>query len=188
MKYNFARKTFFTFFIGFIFVVGRVAQGDNAAYRVAPPPLSVPSGSAGEVRRIISQFDSWTLICDENRRQHTGICNVSQVVFDAHDLMIFSWSLVTSKDGRPFVLLRTLSTADIKRPIELYLPGQKAPLRLAYKGCEGNVCLAQAPVGPLLSQAIKSEVDVRIRYWLRSDQSYDLQVPFKGLSAAINSL
>ncbi|WP_019220752.1 invasion associated locus B family protein [Bartonella senegalensis] len=164
------------------------ASETNSVYTVQPPHLSIPKGEPGETRRIIMQFYHWTLICDEKQKFKQGICNVTQTVHDKEDNTIFSWSLVSTKNGQAIMLFRTLPNADTNSPIRMFLEGIKKPVLIRYTQCNEEICLAQSPVGPLLSKQIEQNKEVRISYKVKEGKILSFTLPFKGLSAAINSL
>ncbi|WP_273719951.1 MULTISPECIES: invasion associated locus B family protein [unclassified Bartonella] len=168
------------------------ANENNNIYTVQPPHLSIPKGEPGETRRIIMQFFHWTLICDEKQDEKQklkrGICNVTQTVHDQEDNTIFSWSLVSTKNGQAVMLLRTLPNADTNVPIRMFIEGVKKPILIQYTQCNETVCLAQSSVGPVLSKQIEQNKKVRISYKVKEGKVFSFIVPFQGLSAALNSL
>ncbi len=164
------------------------ADENNNIYTVHPPRLSIPKGEPGETRRIIMQFYDWTLICDEKQKLKQGICNVTQAVHDQEGNTIFSWSLVSTTNGQAVMLFRTLPNSDIKVPIQMFVKGIKKPILIHYTQCNEIVCLAQSPVGPVFTKQIEQNNKVRISYKLKEGKVFSFTVPFKGLSAALNSL
>ncbi|MCZ2328389.1 invasion associated locus B family protein [Bartonella sp. F02] len=178
----------------FAFALVLLGKGESRAnekeniYTVHPPQLSVPRGIPGETRRIIAQFHNWTLICDENKTIKQGICNVTQTIHDQKDNTIFSWSLVTTKNGKPVMLLRTLPKADTDVPIKIFISGVKKPIYVRYKQCSQTVCLAQLPVESILTKQIEEDKDVRISYQIKGGEIISFIAPFKGLREAISSL
>lgn len=169
---------------------GSFANENNSIYTIHPPHLSIPKGEPGETRRIIMQFYDWTLICDEKQKLKLkqGICNVTQTVHDQEGNTIFSWSLVSTTNGQAVMLFRTLPNSDINVPIQMFVKGVKKPVLIRYTQCNETVCLAQSPVGPLLTQQIEQDNTVRISYKLKEGKVFSFTVPFKGLNAALNSL
>ncbi|WP_212111018.1 invasion associated locus B family protein [Bartonella queenslandensis] len=167
-----------------------LANENNSIYTIHPPHLSIPKGEPGETRRIIMQFYDWTLICDEKQKLKLkqGICNVTQTVHDQEGNTIFSWSLVSTTNGQAVMLFRTLPNSDINVPIQMFVKGVKKPVLIRYTQCNETVCLAQSPVGPLLTQQIEQDNTVRISYKLKEGKVFSFTVPFKGLNAALNSL
>ncbi|WP_455479533.1 invasion associated locus B family protein [Bartonella sp. B23] len=165
-----------------------LANENNSIYTVHPPHLSVPKGEPGEIRRIIMQFHHWTLICDEKQNLKQGICNVTQTVHDQEDNTIFSWSLVSTKNGQPIMLFRTLPNADTNVPIRMFMEGVKNPILIHYTQCSKTVCLAQSPVESIFSKQIEQNKKVRISYKVKEGKIFSFTVPFKGLSAALYSL
>ncbi|WP_139412737.1 invasion associated locus B family protein [Bartonella mastomydis] len=166
------------------------ANENNSVYTIHPPHLSIPRGEPGETRRIIMQFYDWTLICDEKQKLKLkqGICNVTQTVHDQEGNTIFSWSLVSTTNGQAVMLFRTLPNSDINVPIQMFVKGVKKPVLIHYTQCNETVCLAQSPVGPVLTKQIEQDNKVRISYKLKEGKVFSFTVPFKGLNAALNSL
>ncbi|WP_455482184.1 invasion associated locus B family protein [Bartonella sp. B35(2025)] len=164
------------------------ADEKNTVYTVHPPRLSVPGGAPGEIRRVITQFYNWTLICDEKQKLKQGICNVTQTVHDQEDNTIFSWSLVATQNGEAVMLFRTLPQADTDIPIKMFLDGVKKPILIRYTQCNQAICLAQLPVGPILSKQIEQNKNVRIFYKVKGGKIFSFTVPFKGLNEALYSL
>ncbi|WP_375624683.1 MULTISPECIES: invasion associated locus B family protein [unclassified Bartonella] len=166
------------------------ASENNNIYTVHPPHLSIPKGEPGETRRIIMQFYDWTLICDEKQKlkHKQGICNVTQTVHDQEGNTIFSWSLVSTTSGQAVMLFRTLPNSDINVPIQMFVKGVKKPVLIHYTQCSKTVCLAQSPVGPVLTKQIEQDNEVRISYKIKDGKVFSFTVPFKGLNAALNSL
>ncbi|WP_455480872.1 invasion associated locus B family protein [Bartonella sp. B12(2025)] len=180
--------------VNILFVLSLLGKGESLAnenksvYTVHPPHLSVPKGEPGEIRRIIMQFDHWTLICDEKQKLKQGICNVTQTVHDQEGDTIFSWSLVSTKNGKAAMLLRTLPNADTNIPIQMYVEGVKKPVLIHYTQCSKALCLAQSAVGPIFTKQIEQNKEVRISYKVKEGKIFSFTVPFKGLSAALYSL
>lgn len=164
---------------------GRADERDNS-YTVHPPKLSAPSGDPGEIRRIVMQFYNWTLICDENRKLRQGICNVTQAIHDQEGNTIFSWSLVSTKDGQAVMLLRALPSADMNVPIKLSFPGVKKPILVHYAECSSKLCLAQLPLEAALSAQIERDGSVRISYQVKGGKVFSFTAPFKGLKDALS--
>ncbi|WP_156851762.1 invasion associated locus B family protein [Bartonella refiksaydamii] len=169
-----------------------LANENSNIYTIHPPHLSIPKGELGETRRIIMQFYNWTLICDEKedekQKRKQGICNVTQTVHDQEDNTIFSWSLVSTKNGQAVMLFRTLPNTDTNVPLRMFLEGVKKPLLIHYTQCNETVCLAQSPIGAVLSEQIEQDKKVRISYKIKEGKIFSFIVPFKGLSTALNSL
>ncbi|WP_332065826.1 invasion associated locus B family protein [Bartonella sp. CB189] len=185
-KRNFLAKALFIFIL--FYMNEGFANEKNSTYTVHPPRLSIPKGPPGETRRIIMQFYNWTLICDEKESLHQGICNVTQTVHDKEDNTIFSWSLVSTKSGQAVMLFRTLPKADKNVPIKIFMDGIKKPILIHYTQCNQNICLAQLPVGPVLSKQIEQNKNVCISYKVKEGKTFSFVAPFKGLSAALYSL
>ncbi|KAA6205495.1 MAG: invasion-associated locus B family protein [Candidatus Tokpelaia sp.] len=159
--------------------------GGTAPYSLRPPPLSVPAGEPGAVRRSIMQFYQWTLICDTVFADKTQVCNVSQAVWDAGNMVIFSWSLAASDKGDPFLLLRTLPDTDTKSPVRIALKGTNQAVNVAFVGCNAALCLAQTPVGPFLTQAIRKQSNITVSYRSAGRGVLSFDTSFLGLKEAV---
>ncbi|AQX22525.1 MULTISPECIES: invasion associated locus B family protein [unclassified Bartonella] len=181
-------------FVSIFFTFALLGKGEsfahekNNTYTVQPPQLSVPSGKPGEIRRLIMQFYNWTLICDENTILNQGVCNVTQTIHDEEDNTVFSWSLVSTKNGQPAILFRTLPNADTTVPIKIFMEGIKEPSLVRYTQCDETVCLAQSGLSPILSDQIEKKKSVRISYNLKEGKTLSFILPFNGLSEALFSL
>ncbi len=86
------------------------------------------------------------------------------------------------------MLFRTLPNADTNVPIRMFGESVKKPVLIHYKQCNEEICLAQSPVGPVLSKQIEQNKEVRISYKVKEGKIFSFTVPFKGLSAAVYSL
>ncbi|MCL6229717.1 invasion associated locus B family protein [Bartonella bilalgolemii] len=180
-------------FVSLFFVFVLLGKGGSFAheknmYTLHPPQLSVPSGKPGEIRRLIMQFYNWTLICDENTTLKQGVCNVTQTVHDEEDNTVFSWSLVSTKNGQPAMLFRTLPNSDTTIPIKISVEDVKEPSFVRYTQCDEMVCLAQSALSPILSDQIEKKKNVRISYKLKEGKTLSFILPFNGLSEALFSL
>ncbi|AQS40857.1 MAG: Invasion associated locus B family protein [Candidatus Tokpelaia hoelldobleri] len=159
-----------------------------ATYTIHPPALSVPAGPAGSVRRSVMQFEKWTLLCDENRRQGHAVCNATQSVHNKDGVVVFSWSLAASNDGRPFMLLRALPQADKTTALNIMIKTVRKPLAIAWQTCDDKACLAQIPLGADLLAQIDKGHSVYISYKLQRGQKIIFEAPFKGLKEAVASI
>lgn len=164
------------------------ARDNLAGYSLRPPPLSAPSGAPGAVRRTIMQFYDWTLICDATAAEKKQICNVSQALWDSQNAVVFSWSLAASDKGEPFMLLRTAPDTDIKTPLRLAVSGAAKVIALDFVGCNDALCMAQTPVGPVLTRAIGNEGDIAVSYRTASKGMLQFSLPLRGLKAAVAAI
>ncbi|AQS41659.1 MAG: Invasion associated locus B family protein [Candidatus Tokpelaia hoelldobleri] len=163
---------------------------DSSSYSIHPPRISVPDGQLGAVRRSLMQFYGWTLICDETIARKRVVCNVTQAVVDGDGNEVFSWSLAATDNGHPFMLLRIPANANKNVPVELgFRRGkQQSSVKIPFIGCDANVCLAQTPVGPILTKAIDSETAAAISYQATDGKRIMFNVSFAGLKQAVASI
>ncbi|UXS42988.1 invasion associated locus B family protein (plasmid) [Agrobacterium tumefaciens] len=166
-----------------------VPQAVSASYRIKPSEVSVPDDvPMGQYRRSIQPFGSWTLICDENLHAKQMVCNVSQVIVDQTDKLVFSWSLAATQDGKPFMILRTSPNARSDGKISLKFPGRANPVAVALDGCNTVVCVGKVPVGPILREHIGKESNPEISYSTTSGESISVTASFKGLATALSAI
>lgn len=158
------------------------------SYSLHPPAISVPDGKPGETRRSLMQFYNWTLICDEILERKHMVCNVTQSVRDRNGRVVFSWSLAASDDGRPFMLLRALPDADKSAPVMLAMKTGGEPVKIAFIGCDQNICLARTPVGPVLAKAIDEGSVMKISYQMNDRKTIAFNTSFRGLKEAVASI
>lgn len=166
-----------------------VTQAVSGAYRIKPSEVAVPSDvPVGQYRRSIQPFENWTLICDENLHAKQMVCNVSQVIVDQSDKLVFSWSLAATQDGKPFMILRTSPNAKSDGKISLKFPGRANPVNIAIDGCNSVVCVGKVPVGPILREHIGKQSDPQISYSTMSGETISVTASLKGLATALSAI
>lgn len=187
------RRWIFTVLSGLVLLVMggaglTFAQNKGGNYSVRPPRISVPDGEPGAIRRSLMQFHGWTLICDEIVERKQVVCNVTQAVVNSDGHEVFSWSLAATDTGRPFMLLRIPVNANRNVPVELGFKRGEQPVKISFVGCDANVCLAQTPVGPILTKAIENETAAVISYQTSDGRRIMFDVSFAGLRQAVASI
>lgn len=166
-----------------------VSQPATNAYRIKPSDIVVPADvPVGQYRRSIRPFENWTLICDENLQAKQMVCNVSQVIVDQADKLVFSWSLAATQDGKPFMILRTSPNARSDGKISLRFPGRANPVDIALDGCNSVVCVGKVPVGPILREHIGKESNPQISYSTTSGENISVTASLKGLATALSAI
>ena len=169
-------------------VFSAAAQEHNDRYFLKPSEVALPKGAQwGEIRRSIQPFENWTLICDENLKRKEKTRNVSQIITDQAGVAIFSWSLAATRNGDPFMLLRVPPLVEKQQALKVSFPGRPQPIMLDYKGCDGKICLAMLPVGPITREHIDKESVVTIGF-SQNRHPVEIAVPLKGLKAALNAI
>jgi invasion protein IalB len=164
-------------------------EPSHPTFRIKPSEVGVPADVPfGQYRRITTPFENWTLICDENLKAKQMVCNVSQVIVDEADRMIFSWSLAATEDGKPFMILRTAPTAQVDGKIALKFPGRASPVNVAIDGCNEIVCVGKVPVGPVLREQIGREAEPEISYSTTTGESISVGTSLKGLATALSAI
>lgn len=161
----------------------------SISYKIKPSEVAVPKNvPLGQYRRSIRPFENWTLICDEDLQAKTMVCNVSQVIVDQDDRLVFSWSLAATKDGKPFMILRTAPSAGRDGKISLKFPSQANSVAIAIEGCNDVVCVGKVPVGPILRDNIGKESNPTISYTTTSGESISVKASLKGLATALSAI
>lgn len=166
---------------------GQAPPGSD--YRIKPSDVALPpNAKLGSYRRITQPFENWTLICDENLQARQKVCNVTQTIEDTAGRLAFSWSLAASKDGKPYMILRTAPDAKYPGPISLRLPGQANPVKVQLDGCNATVCVGMLPVGPVLREQISKSGTPEVSYETSTGKTVTLAATLKGLSKAVEAI
>src|SRR5690606_8986821 len=156
---------------------------------IKPPEVAVPDGvPLGQYRRMITPFENWTLVCDENLQAKQMVCNVSQVIADGEGTLVFSWSLAATEDGQPFMILRTAPDADAAGKIALNFPGRANPVQVEIDGCNETVCVGMVPVGPIMREQIGKEAQPVISYPTRAGEGISVTSSLRGLATALSAI
>lgn len=158
----------------------------DASYSVKPSDIDIPPGvSLGDIRRTFRPFANWTLVCDENLKARTKICNVTQNIVDQTGATVFSWSLAASEGGKPVFLLRTPSSVGAGGKVLIQL-SRGPPLEVMVNGCDHAVCVATTPVGPRMRDEIRRAEPVIIEYI--AGDPIRLLAPLFGLEKAVAAI
>lgn len=158
-------------------------------YRIRPSEVVAPPDSQlGEYQRIIRPFENWTLICDENLKVRTKVCNVSQIIEDAAGRLAFSWSLAATKDGKPYMILRTAPDARKDGLISLKFGAKDKPIDVHIDGCDETVCIGMLPVGPAMRGQISKNAAPIIAYPTSDGTTVSVPATLNGLSAAVRAI
>ncbi|SFI04916.1 Invasion associated locus B (IalB) protein [Bosea sp. OK403] len=166
---------------------GQMPAGSD--YRVKPSDVALPANAKlGSYRRITQPFENWILICDENLQTHQKICNVTQTIEDSAGRLAFSWSLAATKDGKPYMILRTTSDAKYPGLVALRFQGQANPLKVELDGCNAAVCVGMLPVGPAVREQIAKSAAPEVSYETTSGTTVTLAATLKGLSKAVEAI
>ena len=164
-------------------------QLSSQTYRIKPSEVVVPPDvELGQYRRIIRPFENWTLICDENLEAGQMVCNITQVVEDQTGQMAFSWSLAATKDGKPYMILRTPPSIGSKGLVSVQFEGRPKPVDVRVDGCNEVVCVGMLPVGPILREQIDKAGTPRISYLTAAGATVTVPAPLKGLATALKAL
>lgn len=171
------------FAAGLYFGGSMPALATDDTYRVKLTDITIPHGAAlGEVRRTFQPFPNWTLICDENLKARTKICNVTQNFVDAAGATVFSWSLAATEDGSPVFILRAPASLGRKGSIAVR-PSAGKPISTPVQACDATTCVATLPLGRSLKDDISRAEPVIISYV--AGNPVTLSAPLNGLAKAI---
>ena len=162
------------------------ARADDQPLRVKLTDIAIPAGaSLGQIRRTTQPFPNWTLICDENLKAHTKVCNVTQSFVDAAGATAFSWSLAATEGGKPLFILRAPANVGVDATIDVKLASGK-PLAAAVQACDAKICVATLPFGRALGNEIARGEPVIISY--DAGRPVALSAPLNGLAKAIAAI
>lgn len=170
--------------------IGIVAQGaagaSAGAYSIRQSEMLAGGAVPGEVQRLTRPFANWLLICDENLKAKTRVCNVTQTIVDDAGQTVFSWSLAATEAGKPMLILRGPAGMAAGKVVVSHEYLDK-PLEIGFDGCDASVCVATQQVGPRFKRAIAEGAGVRITLrGAAGETSFDAS--FQGLAQAVTSI
>ncbi len=164
-------------------------QEPGVGQRIRASDVVLPADvKPGDYQRITRPFENWPLVCDENLKARTRVCNVSQTIEDATGKLLFNWSLAATKDGKPYMLLRTAPEAKTDGPVSLKFEGREAPVDVRLDGCNGAVCVGMLPVGPVMREQISKNAAPTVAYVTRDGRTIVVTATLKGLSSAVRAI
>ncbi|MEJ1117658.1 invasion associated locus B family protein [Phyllobacterium sp. CCNWLW109] len=164
-------------------------QEAKAGFRIKPSDVVPPADvKLGDYQRTIRPFENWTLICDEKVKARQRVCNVTQTIENQLGQVAFSWSLAATKEGNPYMIVRTAPIADADAPLALAFEGRKEPVKIRLDGCNQAVCVGMLPVGPIMRDQISKKSSPTISYATRTGKTISLVAPLSGLSAAVEAI
>ncbi len=156
-------------------------------FRVKPSDVRLPPGAElGFYRRTIQPFSNWDLICDEDLRRLTKVCNVTQTILGGEGSLAFGWSLTATESGAPMLLLRLPAAVGAGNPVSITLSGDSTETALV-SACDVNVCTALLPASDALARAAATGGDAIVSYQLRG-AVVRLGAPLSGLTAALAAI
>lgn len=166
-----------------------VGQELNNGFRVKPSDVVPPSDvKLGDYQRTIRPFENWTLICDEKVKARQRVCNVTQTIENPLGQIAFSWSLAATKEGSPYMIVRTAPIADSDSPLAVIFQDRKEPVKIRLDGCNQAVCIGKLPVGPIMREQISKNSSPTISYTTRTGKTISVVAPLNGLSAAVEAI
>ena len=164
-------------------------QESKAGYRIKPSDVAVPPDvKLGGYQRTIRPFGNWTLICDENLEAKQRVCNATQVIEDATGKMAFSWSLAATRDGKPYMILRTAPDARQDGLISFSFEGRGKLVEVRLDGCNEMVCVGMLPVGPIMREQISKSAAPEVSYETTGGNTVTVIAPLEGLSNAVAAI
>lgn len=161
---------------------GRAAE----SFRIKPMD-NAPSATDGSVRRTIQPFDGWTLVCDEQVKRRTKVCNISQVVVDDAGETAFSWSLAATSRGAPVMIVRVPRPSAGARWVTVRLEGAAKSRQVELSACNDAMCLGYWEIDPELGRILRKGPEAEL-ILTRNGRFSTIKVATAGLSAALRSL
>ena len=187
------QATFSTWILLGCFTLSGIApvagQEPGAGQRIRASEVVLPADvKPGDYQRITRPFENWTLVCDENLKARTRVCNVSQTIEDESGKLLFNWSLAATKDGKPYMLLRTAPDARSDGLVSLKFEGREAPIDVRLDGCNGAVCVGMLPVGPIMREQISKNAAPTVAYSTTDGRTVVVTATLKGISSAVQAI
>lgn len=189
MKRHFVPLLAYSIFASILSCSFAAGQEFNNGYRVklsevVPPPDVKP----GDYQRTIRPFENWTLICDEKLKARQRVCNVTQTIENQLGQIAFSWSLAATKEGSPYMIVRTAPIANADTPVTFAFEGRKQPIKIRLDGCSQSVCIGMLPVGPVMRDQISKNSSPTISFASKAGRTINVVATLKGLSEAVEAI
>ncbi|MEP9386444.1 invasion associated locus B family protein [Mesorhizobium sp. KR9-304] len=158
----------------------------DSAARVKPTDIAIPEGAMlGQIRRIMHPFPNWTLICDEDLKARTKVCNVTETFVDASGKTVFSWSLAATENGSPVFILRAPASIGPDGTITLRLSNARE-IAVPVEACDPNVCIATLLLDRDMRGMIQRAEPVTFR--LSGRETATILAPLYGLAKAVAAI
>lgn len=168
-------------------MLAQPASAEHENYTVKDAEVAVPADAApGDIRRVIQSFPNWTLICDENLKARSRVCNVTQTFVDRQGGPVFSWTLAASEDGKPLLIFRAPPALGLSGVIKLRHAGAKRTVRVPVRACDETTCVAITRLGAGLREQIARGSVVRLSY--ETDHRASFEAPLAGLKDAVAAI
>lgn len=152
---------------------------------VKPTDIVIPDGAVlGQIRRTFHPFPNWTLICDEDLKARTKVCNVTQTFVDSSGATVFSWSLAATENGSPVFILRAPASIGPDGTITLRLSDARE-IVVPVEACDPNVCIATFRLGNDVRGMIQQAQPVTFRL---SGETTSILAPLYGLAKAVAAI
>ena len=181
-----------SFLVACLLLSGHNAAGQeviSSGFRIRPSDVAVPADvKPGDYQRTLRPFENWTLVCDENLKARQRVCNVTQVIENRAGQLAFSWSLAATKEGKPYMILRTAPVARSDGLVSLKFEGRSEPVRIQLDGCNAAVCVGMLPVGPIMREQISKNAAPTVSYPTRDGKTVSVTATLKGLSTAVEAI
>lgn len=165
---------------------GNGAAAMHGPYSIKSDIVVPPGAAPGQFRRYIHPFSDWTLICDENLADLSKVCNVTQTLQTADGVVVFSWSLAASEDGKPIFILRVAPSVGADGVINIRQPGGEALARVPVRACDERVCVGtMRPNAEMLEQVDRAS---QVIVSFEDGHLVRLKVPLSGLKEAVAAI
>ncbi len=158
-------------------------------FNVKPSIVTLPTGvEPGSYQRLIRPFQKWDLICDEDLKAMTKICNVTQTIQDHEGRFVFSWSLAATEAGKPMMILRVPADIIAEDRIALRFDDQRQNLYIKIGACDVSACTAFVSLVPIIRKQMENKATVRISYRSSGRGLILVDAPTDGLLAAVAAI
>src|SRR5699024_6360174 len=131
-----------------VVLAGEIAASSaEPTFMVVPSEIKPPTGVAlGDFRRTFQPFENWTLICDEDLRAQSRICNIRQDIAVEGAGTIFSWAMAATDGGQERMIVTVPGSVGDGGDVILKFDGGVTYTAMA--SCTPQACSATIPVGP----------------------------------------
>ena len=134
------------------------------------------------------KFKDWTVVCEKLPKSGKEVCNIFQNVNNEKKKTVLQVAIgyLPGMD-KPQILL-TVPLGVFLEPGLEFTPGNGKAVRLPFKVCVKNGCVAMSLLNEDAIKGMKAGTKGGVKFAVAKDKVIDVPVSLKGFTAAFNSL
>ncbi len=134
------------------------------------------------------KFKNWTVICEKLPKSGKEICNVFQNVTNDKNKVVLQVAVgYVPGQNKPQILL-TLPLGVLLEPGIEFKGGNAKPIRLPFKVCIANGCVAMTMLDDETIKNMKAGTKGSVKFAATKEQVIEVPISLSGFTAAFNSL